>query len=69
LLSQHPAAEEKVVDELDQAGLLAHAGRREPRELQYDDLGRLPYLGYVIKARFCEKAAVTAHGLQVANLP
>ena len=49
LLSQHPAAEAKVADELDEAGLLARPGSPEPRQLQYDDISRLPYLGCVIK--------------------
>jgi len=51
LLSQHPAAEAALAAELDAAGLLATAARPAPRRLQWADLGRLPYLQAVIKAR------------------
>ena len=54
LVSQHPEVEDKIVAELDQAGLLATAMRPQPRALQYEDLSRLMYLNMVIKAsHFC----------------
>ena len=51
MLSQHPEAEEKVVQELDEAGLLATRERPQPRELEWGDLAALPYLSACIKVR------------------
>ena len=51
LVSQHPEVEAKIVEELEQAGLLATPQQPEPRALQYGDLSRLSYLNMVIKAR------------------
>ena len=49
LLSQHPEVEAKVVAELDGAGLLATPSNRTPRAVEYADLAKLPYLGWVCK--------------------
>jgi len=51
LVSQHPQAEAALAAELDAAGLLVTAARPAPRALTFDDLGALPYLAAVIKAR------------------
>ena len=53
LLSQHPVVEAKVLTELRAAGLAppegAPAGTPAPRQMEYQDLGRLVYLQAVIK--------------------
>ncbi|CAL8469473.1 g9014 [Coccomyxa elongata] len=48
-ISQHPEVEQKVVEELDQLGLLATPERPTPRSLELADLSRLTYLKCVIK--------------------
>lgn len=48
-ISQHPEVEHKVVEELDQLGLLATSERPTPRSLELADLSRLTYLNCVIK--------------------
>ena len=48
-ISQHPEVERKVVEELDQLGLLATPERPIPRSLEFADLSRLTYLNCVIK--------------------
>ncbi|BDA44790.1 probable Dynein assembly factor 1, axonemal at C-terminar half [Coccomyxa sp. Obi] len=48
-ISQHPEVEQKVVEELDQLGLLATPERPTPRGLELADLSRLTYLNCVIK--------------------
>ena len=49
LISQHPEVEAKIVAELGGAGLLATAESPTPRPVEYSDLARLPYLGWVCK--------------------
>ncbi|KAK9820314.1 hypothetical protein WJX72_008814 [[Myrmecia] bisecta] len=49
LVSQHPDKEAKVVVELAAAGLLASKRQPQPRQVAYEDLGRLTYLNAVIK--------------------
>ena len=51
LISQHPEAEAKIVEELDEAGLLVTAARPHPRTLVFEDLASLQYLSACIKAR------------------
>ena len=51
LISQHPEAEAKIVEELDAAGLLVTAERPHPRTLAVEDLSSLEYLSACIKAR------------------
>ena len=49
LISQHPAVEAKLVAELAAAGLLATPENPRPRAVEYSDLAKLPYLGWVCK--------------------
>ncbi len=49
LISQHPEVEAKVVAELKGAGLLATSENPKPRAIEYADLAKLPYLGWVCK--------------------
>lgn len=49
LISQHPEVEAKLVAELDAAGLLATPANPKPRAVEYSDLAKLPYLGWVCK--------------------
>ena len=49
LISQHPEVESKIVAELGAAGLLATTGNPRPRAVEYSDLAKLPYLGWVCK--------------------
>jgi hypothetical protein len=51
LVSQHPAVEAKIVAELASHGLLVTQDNPAPRNLTYDDLAKLTYLGYVVKVR------------------
>lgn len=51
-ISQHPEVEKRILDELEEAGLLACAGNPKPRPIQWDDLGKLRYLDAVIKVPF-----------------
>lgn len=41
--------EAKILDELESLGLMATPERPQPRQLEYSDLNRLPYLQAVIK--------------------
>jgi cytochrome P450 len=47
-ISRYPPIEEHIVKELESLGLLATASNPNPRDVTYDDLGRLPYLTCVI---------------------
>ena len=49
LVSQHPEVEAKICTELDQLGLLKTGDRPNPRQVMYDDLGKLTYLDMAIK--------------------
>lgn len=52
LVSQHPEVEGKILQELDEAGLLTSAQRPQPRKLTRDDVSspqHLPYLKAVLK--------------------
>lgn len=51
LISQHPKVEAMVVSELDQAGLLVSRARPNPREIEYDDISRLPYLNACLQVK------------------
>lgn len=48
-MSQHPAVEARITQELDHVGLLLTPERPEPRRITYADLSQLPYLSAVIK--------------------
>jgi hypothetical protein len=49
LLSQHPEAEQKALDELRAAGLAPTPENPTPRALEYADLGKLVYCQAIIK--------------------
>ena len=49
LISQHPEVDAKLAAELDEAGLLVTPQRPAPRAMEYSDLARLTYLGWVCK--------------------
>ncbi|KAK9837888.1 hypothetical protein WJX74_007245 [Apatococcus lobatus] len=49
LISQHPEVEVKLVEELNQQGLLATPDQPHPRPLRYEDTNRLPYLSMVVR--------------------
>ena len=49
LISQHPEVDAKLAAELDEAGLLVTPQRPAPRAMEYADLARLTYLGWVCK--------------------
>jgi hypothetical protein len=49
LISQHPEVEAKIMQELDSVGLLVTEERPTPRDLEYADIGKLPYLAAVMK--------------------
>ena len=49
LISQHPDADRKIAEELDSLDLLVTRTRRAPRQLQYADLSRMPYLSGAIR--------------------
>ena len=48
-LARHPMTQARVEAELEDHGLLVTSGRPHPRQLQYQDLSSLQYLGAVIK--------------------
>jgi cytochrome P450 len=48
-IATHPAAQEKIAAELDSLGLLHKPGCPAPRELELDDLKRMPYLSAAAK--------------------
>ena len=49
LISQHPDADHKIAEELDNLDLLVTSTRRKPRQLEYADLSRMPYLSGAIR--------------------
>ena len=49
LISQQPEADCKIAEELDSLDLLVTCTRRTPRQLQYADLSRMPYLSGAIR--------------------
>ena len=49
LISQHPKTEQQVLQELDDLGLLVTKARPEPRQLQWEDLSKMPLLSCAIK--------------------
>ena len=51
MIATHPHVERRVVAELDALGLLATPARPCPRELAYEDVGKLSVLTNCIKAR------------------
>ena len=51
MIATHPHVERRVVAELDALGLLATPARPYPRELAYEDIGKLSFLTNCIKAR------------------
>ena len=51
LVSQHPEVEERICQELDQHQLLVTVARPSPRQVTFEDLGKLTYLDMVIKVR------------------
>ena len=50
MISMHPEVEAKVLAELDAHGLLVTAQRPKPRQLDWEDLGKLTYTNHCIKA-------------------
>ena len=50
-LAQHPQAMAKLEAELDAAGLLVTAERRQPRAFTFADISKLRYLDCIIKVR------------------
>lgn len=48
-ISQHPEVEAKIVADLASLGLLATPDQPSPRQLAFEDLGKLTYLNMVIK--------------------
>jgi hypothetical protein len=44
-----PGVQERVAEELDAIGLLSKPGAPPPREMEYEDLKRMPYLTAVAK--------------------
>ena len=59
LVSQHPEVEEQICQELDQHQLLVTAARPNPRQVTFEDLGKLTYLDMVIKVNLLLPAKVT----------
>ncbi|KAL4444155.1 hypothetical protein ABPG75_011892 [Micractinium tetrahymenae] len=57
LVAQHPEVEQKLCAELDTLGLLAMEQRPEPRRVEWEDCGKLPYLSATIKVCFVSLAA------------
>ncbi len=51
LISQHPQVEGRICEELHGLGLLAQSGSAAPRAVEYEDLGKIPYLSACIKVR------------------
>lgn len=51
LLSQNPEAEERIVAELRELGLLATPEQPHPRALEYTDLAKLTSLNNALKVR------------------
>jgi cytochrome P450 len=51
LLSQHPEAEQKALDELKAAGLAPTPENPTPRALEYADLGKLVYCQAIVKGK------------------
>ena len=49
LISQHPQTEQQVLQELDNLGLLVTKARPKPRQLQWEDLAKMPLLTCAIK--------------------
>ena len=49
MITQHPEVEKKVLAELDALGLLVTPERPNPRQLEWDDLGKLTYTNACIK--------------------
>ena len=49
LISQHPETEQRVLQELDDLGLLVTKARPKPRQLEWEDLAKLPLLTCAIK--------------------
>ena len=54
LLSQHPEAEQKALDELRAAGLAPTPENPTPRALEYADLGKLVYCQAIVKGKSVE---------------
>lgn len=50
MIATHAEVQRKVADELDALGLLATAANPHPRQLEYEDVGKLVYLNNCIKA-------------------
>lgn len=60
LISQHPEVDAKLAAELDKAGLLVTSERPMPRAMEYADLTRLTYLGWVCKVTTLAMPTVAA---------
>ena len=64
LISQHPEVDAKMAAELDEAGLLVTPQRPVPRAMEYADLARLTYLGWVCKVGALEIPMPQIHIMQ-----
>lgn len=58
LVSKHPEVEAKLCEELRGLSLLATPESPTPRQVAFEDIGRMPYLTAVVKVR-----AGTSHRL------
>lgn len=56
MIATHPEAERRVLAELDALGLLVTPARPQPRQLEYEDVGKLSYLNNCIKASHSAEA-------------
>ena len=62
MISMHPEVEAKALAELDAHGLLVTPQRPTPRQLEWDDLGKLTHINNCIKA--CQQPARSYKALQ-----
>jgi cytochrome P450 len=63
LLASHPAVQDQLASELAAAGLVAAAEGELPREFEWTDLGRLPFLLAVIRESMRLFQPVSSAGL------
>lgn len=67
LLSQHPLAEARVAQELEDLELLVTPERPSPRPLEYADLAKLPYLQAVMKVEVLRLSLPAFRNLKTAK--